>query len=176
MNSHLLISAIGQDRPGIVDEVSAFILAHQCNVEDSRMAALGGDFALIMLVGGPQADVKKLADHLPELENKSALTIVSRSAASTPAPPALAPLPYNLKAVGTDHTGIVHEIAHLLAGMNINVEAAQTATSHAPPAGTPIFSMNMKLTAPPNLHADQIRSELTKLGQQLSVDITIEPA
>ncbi|MCK4850155.1 MAG: glycine cleavage system protein R, partial [Phycisphaerae bacterium] len=35
MNTHLVISAIGQDRPGIVDEVSAFILGHQCNVEDS---------------------------------------------------------------------------------------------------------------------------------------------
>ena len=118
----------------------------------------------------------EIAEHLPELENKSALTIVSRSAASTPAPPARAPLPYNLKAVGNDHTGIVHEIAHLLAQMNINVEAAQTATSHTPQAGTPIFSMNMKLTVPPGLHADQIRAQLTKLSQQLNVDITIEPA
>jgi len=176
MNNYLVISAIGQDRPGIVDEVSAFILAHECNVKDSRMAVLGGDFALIMLICGPEAEVKKLADHLSELENKSALTIVSRSAASPPALPALAPLPYNLKAVGNDHTGIVHDIAHLLAGMDINVEAAETTTSHSPQTGTPIFSMYMKLTVPANLHAEQIRSELAKLGDELNVDITIEPA
>ena len=176
MSSYLVISAIGQDRPGIVDEVSAFILAHQCNVEDSRMAVLGGDFAMIMLICGPQAEVKKLADHLPELENKSALTIISRSAASPAATQALPVLPYNLKALGNDHTGIVHEIAHLLAGMHINVEAAETATSHSPQTGTPIFSMHMKLTVPANLHTDQIRSELAKLGDELNVDITIEPA
>ena len=57
MSAYLVISAIGQDRPGIVDEVSAFILSHQCNVEDSRMAVLGGDFALIMLVSGPETGV-----------------------------------------------------------------------------------------------------------------------
>ena len=176
MGTYLVISAIGQDRPGIVDEVSAFILAHQCNVEESRMAVLGGDFALIMLVSGPQNDVKKLADHLPELEDKSALTIVSRSSSSPSATRALPSVPYNLKAVGMDHTGIVHNIAHLLAGMNINVEAAETSSSHAPESGVPIFSMHMKLAVPANLHIDQIRSELAKLGQELNVDITIEPS
>ncbi len=176
MSTYLVISAIGQDHPGIVDEVSAFIFAHQCNVEDSRMAVLGGDFALIMLVSGQQNDVKKLADHLPELQDKSALTIVSRSAASPATSRALPIVPYNLKAVGMDHTGIVHNIAHLLAGMDINVEAAETSTSHAPETDAPIFSMHMKLAAPANLHTDRIRSELTKLGQELNVDITIEPS
>ena len=176
MSTYLVISAVGQDHPGIVDEVSAFILDHQCNVEDSRMAVLGGDFALIMLVSGQQNDTKKLADHLPELEDKSALTIVSRSTGSPSTSQALPIVLYNLKAVGMDHTGIVHNIAHLLSGMNINVEAAETSTSHAPETDAPIFSMHMKLAAPANLDTDQIRSELTKLGQELNVDITIEPS
>ncbi len=176
MNTHLVISAVGQDRPGIVHEVSAFILAHQCNVEDSRMAVLGGDFALIMLVSGPGKDVKTLGDHLPELQDKSALTIVSRSAGGPATSRAVPVVPYNLKAVGMDHAGIVHNIAHLLAGMNINVEAAETSTSHAPETATPIFSMHMKLSVPANLHADQIRSQLNALGQELNVDITIEPS
>ena len=176
MNTYLVISAIGQDRPGIVDEVSAFILAHQCNVEDSRMAVLGGDFSLIMLVSGLQNDVKNLADHLPELQDKSSLTIVSRSAGGPATSRAVPTVPYNLKAVGMDHSGIVHNIAHLLAGMNINVEAAETSSSPAPESGAPMFSMQMKLSVPANLHSDQIRSELNKLGQELKVDIIIEPS
>jgi len=89
---------------------------------------------------------------------------------------AVAVVPYNLKAVGMDHAGIVHNIAHLLAGMNINVEAAETSTSHAPETASPIFSMHMKLAVPANLHSEQIRSELAKLGEELNVDITIEPS
>lgn len=176
MSNYLVISAIGQDRPGIVDEVSAFILAHECNVEDSRMAVLGGDFAVIMLVSGSQKQVDALADHLSELQQKADLTVVSRSAQSPSAPRAVPVIPYLLKAVGMDHSGIVHNIAHLLAGMDINVETAETSTSHSPQTGTPIFSMYMKLTAPANLSASRIRSELAALGEELNVDIAIEPA
>ena len=176
MDTYLVISAIGQDHPGIVDEVSAFILAHQGNVEDSRMAVLGGDFALIMLVSGQENALKNLADHLPELEDKSALTIVSRSAGAPSASQAVPAASYNLKAVGMDHAGIVHNIAHLLAGMSINVEAAETSISHASQTGTPIFSMHMKLAVPGNLHTEQIRDELAKLGEELNVNITIEPS
>ena len=175
MSAYLVISAIGQDRPGIVDEVSAFILAHECNVEDSRMAVLGGDFALIMLVSGAQGEVEKLSGHLAELEKKTGLTIVFRTAKSPSEPPAVQVLPYVLKAVGMDHAGIVHNIAHLLAGMGINVETAETATSHSPQTGTPIFSMKMKLAVPGNLQAKQIREQLAQLGDELKVDITIEP-
>ncbi|NIA06607.1 MAG: glycine cleavage system protein R [Actinobacteria bacterium] len=176
MSAYLVMSAIGQDRPGIVDEVSAFVLAHECNVEDSRMAVLGGDFALIMLISGAEAEVEKLSGNLAELEKKSALTIVSRDAKSPSAPRAVPAVPYALKAVGMDHAGIVHNIAHLLAEMGINVETAETATSHSPQTGTPIFSMSMKLAVPGNLQAKQIREQLAKLGDELNVDITIEPA
>ncbi len=175
MDTRLVISAVGQDRPGIVDEVSAFILTHQCNVEDSQMAALSGDFALIMLVSGPENEVQKLVDHLPELGDQSALTIISRGAAERASAQAVAAVPYNLKAVGKDHAGIVHKIAHLLAGMNINVETAQTSTSHEPETTEPIFSMHMKLTVPADLQTEQIRSQLAKISQELNVDITIEP-
>ena len=140
------------------------------------MAVLGGDFALIMLVSGPEAEAKKLASHLAELEKKSALTVVSRPAKSPSTPRAVPAVPYQLRAVGMDHAGIVHNIAHLLAGMDINVEAAETSTSASPETGSPIFSMNMKLAVPANLHAGQIRDELAKLGDELNVDITIEPA
>ena len=175
MSAYLVISAIGQDRPGIVDEISAFILAHECNVEDSRMAVLGGDFAVIMLVSGAQQHVHLLADHLPDLRAKSDLTMLSRPAHSPSAPKPLPVVPYLLKAVGMDHAGIVHNIAHLLAGLNINVESAETSTSHSPQTGTPIFAMHMKLTAPANLNPANIRSQLADLGEDLNVDITVEP-
>ncbi|MBM3890900.1 MAG: glycine cleavage system protein R, partial [Verrucomicrobia bacterium] len=45
MRQYLVVSAVGQDRPGIVDRISEFILDHDCNIEDSRMAILGGEFA-----------------------------------------------------------------------------------------------------------------------------------
>ena len=85
-------------------------------------------------------------------------------------------MPYLLKAVGKDHSGIVHNIAHMLAVMGINVEAAETATCHSPKTDSPIFSMNMKLAVPGDLEAEQIRRALAKLCDERKVEITLEAA
>lgn len=52
MNNLLVVSALGQDRPGIVNELSLAILNCGCNIEDSRMTVLGGEFTVILLVSG----------------------------------------------------------------------------------------------------------------------------
>ena len=48
----VLVSASGRDQPGIVDSVSGVIFDAGANLEDSRMAILGGEFALFVLVVG----------------------------------------------------------------------------------------------------------------------------
>ena len=45
----IVFSVLGDDRPGIVDELSTAILEHQCNIEDSRMSVMGGVFAVITM-------------------------------------------------------------------------------------------------------------------------------
>ena len=48
--NYLVISALGRDRSGIVDELSKTILDHDCNLADSRMTVLGGEFAILLLI------------------------------------------------------------------------------------------------------------------------------
>ncbi|MCZ6710963.1 MAG: glycine cleavage system protein R, partial [Gammaproteobacteria bacterium] len=45
-----VISAIGRDRPGIVNELSQAVLDLDLSIEDSRMTVLGGEFAVLMSV------------------------------------------------------------------------------------------------------------------------------
>ena len=51
--SHLALSALGRDRPGIVAEVTGVLVEHGVNVEDSRMAILRGQFAMVLLLSAP---------------------------------------------------------------------------------------------------------------------------
>ena len=46
MSQKLVITALGADRPGIVNELSEALYARQLNIEDSRMSVLGGEFAI----------------------------------------------------------------------------------------------------------------------------------
>ena len=51
-SNQLVISALGEDKPGIIDELSRCIMGSGCGIADSRMTVLGGDFAILLLVDG----------------------------------------------------------------------------------------------------------------------------
>ena len=52
MKRYYALSAIGQDRPGIVADVAGLIFECGGNLEDSSMAILGNQFALLILLSG----------------------------------------------------------------------------------------------------------------------------
>jgi glycine cleavage system transcriptional repressor len=78
---NLVISALGLDRPGLVNELSRSVLEAGCSIADSRMTVLGGDFAIMMLVTGNWNAVAKLEDQLPALAERMEMTITSRRTA-----------------------------------------------------------------------------------------------
>ena len=46
----IVLSAIGSDRTGIVQDITEVILNCGGNIEESRMTTLGNEFAMLMLV------------------------------------------------------------------------------------------------------------------------------
>ena len=71
--AHFALSAIGRDRPGIVAGVSGALLRHGANIEDSRMAILGGHFTMMLIVSTPdEGDVEALRRDLDEAQAGSA--------------------------------------------------------------------------------------------------------
>ena len=78
--AYVVLTAVGPDRVGIVDDISGSVTAAACNIEESKMAVLGGEFAVIMLVSGASARVDSLVRSLPAV---SALVIVVVGVAMT---------------------------------------------------------------------------------------------
>ncbi len=75
MSDFAVVTAIGEDRPGLVAAVSRFILECGCNIEDSRMAILGGEFAMLILLSGEPAAVEKVEAGAEALSKKVGLGI-----------------------------------------------------------------------------------------------------
>lgn len=59
----LVINAVGQDRVGIVSDITGLVIDVGGNVGESQAAKLGSHFSLMMLVTVP-------ADHLDDLKDK----------------------------------------------------------------------------------------------------------
>src|SRR5438309_5307887 len=68
MKNQLLVTAVGEDRPGIVARLSEIFIKHGGNLEESRMAILGGEFAAIVLVSAPEGKMDALTQDLVKLK------------------------------------------------------------------------------------------------------------
>ena len=60
MKQHIAVSAIGTDRTGLVHELTKVISDCGGNISESRMASLGSEFAMVLLVAGNWHSLAKL--------------------------------------------------------------------------------------------------------------------
>ena len=148
-----VLIAAGEDRPGIVDRVSGIVFRAGCNLEDSRMSILGGEFALIVLITGDEASLTRVEEEVKALEEELGVTLqCKRTRAPGERDPASEPrVLYTVHAVAMDHPGIVHKLTHVLAGEGANVAKLDTTVNPAPTTGTPSFSLNIAVLLPVEL-------------------------
>lgn len=173
MSNLLVISALGHDRPGLVNELSKAILETGCNILDSRMTVLGGEFAVMLLVDGNWNTVAKLESVIAELGKKLDLAILSRRTEKRTGRPN--ELPYAVEAVSVDHPGIVNQIAGFFSSRNINIEDLRTDCYPAPHTGTPMFTVNLIVGVPADLHIGSLREQFMHFCDDLNLDAVIEP-
>src|SRR5438874_7844153 len=85
MKQHLAVSAIGSDRTGMVHELTRVISESGGNISESRMANLGTEFAMLLLVSGNWHALAKLETELKRLAETSNLSIhLKRTEPRTP--------------------------------------------------------------------------------------------
>jgi len=165
-----VISTIGRDRPGIVNELSEAVARLGLNIEDSRMAVLGGEFAVLMAVSGEAAALAELDLHLGERARADDFAYLYRPTESrTPAPS----LPYAVRVVAMDHPGIVHGIARFFSSRNVNIRDLETEAEHAAHTGTPIFNLTMTVEVPAGTRIGQLRGEFEAYCDEQDLDGTL---
>lgn len=171
---YLAITASGEDKVGLVQRFTNRIAEAGGNIEESRMAVLGGQFAILMLISGPWNALTKLEDRLDQVGGELGLSIIHkrtrRAERTTPL------VPYRVNVVAMDHPGIVHSLADFFARQGINIEELTTDTYPAPHTGTPMFSVNMTVGVPGDMHLPTLRGDFFEYCDNLNLDAVMEPA
>ena len=173
MSNFLVISALGEDRAGLVSELSDIILNAGCNIEDSRMSILGGEFAIIMMVSGAWNNIAKLEDQLPTVQEKLGVIITSRRTENRHL--TREEIPYTIEVVSLDHPGIVHKITGFFSKRNINIHDLYTTSHRAAHTGSPMFALNMTVEIPAATHISSLRDEFMEFCDELNLDAIMEP-
>jgi len=170
---HLILTAVGPDRVGLVEKISEFVAQRGCNIEDSKMAVFCGEFALILLISGESGALIKVANEYHNLEVATGLTITIKTPTDRKASEAF--LPYKLTASCMDHPGIVYQISAVLSTLGINIEAMETDTYAAPVSGTPIFRLEAEISIPTKTKIAQLRERFATIQREENIDIDIGP-
>jgi glycine cleavage system regulatory protein len=167
----LVLTVIGQDRPGLVESLSHTISTHGGNWLESRMSSLAGKFAGILLASVPEAHADALLNALRGLESKGLAIVVEKGATGESA---MAHDAFRLELVGQDHPGIVRDIAHALASRGISIDELHTETRSASMSGEELFHATAQLHIPQDILPDELRDVLETLADELMVDIQLE--
>ena len=173
MESYLVITALGKDKPGIVDKLSETITNCSCNIVDSRMTILGGEFAVILMVSGKWNELTKLEDVLQAQRELLELTITCKRTEPDESPKNL--MPYSVEVISIDHPGIVYELAHFFSSRNINIQELNTTRYSAAHTGTPMFAVHMTANIPADTHVATLRDDFLDFCESQNMDATIEP-
>lgn len=170
MKHSLVMTVIGNDRPGLVESVASLVAEHGGNWLESRMSRLGGQFAGIVHVEVPADKEKALAKALQALDARGLTVVVHSSERAKVA----ARQTSILEIVGQDRPGIVRQISHTLAEFGVNVEELETECASAAMSGETLFKARAVLSIPDSCSVGELRQTLEKIAADLIVEISLE--
>jgi len=167
----MALAAVGRDCPGIVCGVSKVLYEHGCNVEDSSMTILRGEFAMILIVAVPEkVEVDRLRDQLQAVAQDRHLVLSFRELPQEGAPAhEMEGTPYIVSVYGADQPGIVYRVTNLLAERNVNITDVNTRVVGE---GAPVYIMILEVEVPTEIALEE---PLRELAKELAVDITVRP-
>ena len=173
MRQHAL-SAIGRDRPGIVAAVSAVLLDHAVNIEDSQMTILRGHFTMMLVVAVPDgADVAALRADLDAARGGLGLEALALGELDDAGPMA-EPVPSHILTVyGADHPGIVHAATAALAERGVDI--TDLTTKLVGEGGEPLYALMMEIAPPEGIDAAELQAALERVGGEQGVEVTLRP-
>lgn len=170
MKLDLVLTLIGEDRPGLVESLALAIANNSGNWLDSSMSKMAGKFAGILRIRIAEESIPALEKDLQALSGRLKINLERTVAESDQ----LEMQALNLKLVGNDRPGIVREISRVLASHGINVEKFTSQCAPAPMSSEPLFTAIAELRIPGSLKIDTLQEELEKLADDLIVDIAID--
>jgi glycine cleavage system regulatory protein len=171
MMKSIVITLIGEDRPGIVESISKIIVQHQGEWIESHMSNLSGKFAGILRANLPEQNCEAFSKDLKH--NSEGLTIAIEEVNKV-YEPAQEGKVYKLELLGQDRPGIVHRISSVLATNGATVVDMETEVVEASMSGEQLFKASIALSLAEGHKIEALSKVLEQLANELIVDIELE--
>ena len=170
---YVVLSGLGPDRPGLVAAVTRFFADRGGNVEDSRMAILGGEFGVMVLVAATEGEIARMEAELPVLEQATGMRTLLRRTVSPEQHRKEAAMPVTIVASALDQEGIVRSIAGALHALGINVVSLETSAYPAAMSGHPLFRLEAHVDVPSGVAVAKVRQAMDEVAERFDLDVEV---
>ncbi|MGO1298606.1 MAG: glycine cleavage system protein R [Vibrio sp.] len=173
MTQYLVITAIGTDRPGISNQIVQLVTQSNLNIVDSRIALLGEEFSLLMMVSGSSNALARLETHFPSFGRQHDLITMMKRTTLKATPNHT----YVIEAFveSDDRPSIAEEITTFFAQRHIGIESLSAQTDNTVITGADDTRFHMTLSAKVTVDYNllQLQEEFEQLCSILHVSGTL---
>lgn len=163
----LAVTVLGDDRPGIVAELTEALAGVGGNLEDSTMTLLRGHFAMVVLVRS-DASQSAVEAAMEPLRRSGGLSVDVRSLPD-PAQHSGAGQSFTLRVHGADRPGIVASITRVLARHQGNIVDLGTRL------GSALYVLMAEVMLPEGTDVEAVQADLAEAASGLGVDVSLHP-
>ena len=178
MTQRWIVTALGQDRPGIVAGVTKALYQLGCNLEDSAMTRLESEFAIMLIFSAPARATElvlrrgfepmarrlRLAIHLKRLSVKESAAPRARGRA------------YRISVYGADQPGIVFHVSDALARIGVNIIDVHTHRSVGGGRAASLYLVLLEVEIPAHRSVSSVEAQLRRIAKRLRVELSLRPS
>ncbi|BDH44959.1 glycine cleavage system transcriptional repressor [Salmonella enterica subsp. enterica serovar Choleraesuis] len=168
---YLVITALGADRPGIVNTITRHVSSCGCNIEDSRLAMLGEEFTFIMLLSGSWNAITLIESTLPLKGAELDLLIVMKRTQAQARPPMPATVWVQVEVPDSPH--LIERFTDLFDSHQMNIAELISRTQSDESGVTPQLYIQISAHSPFAQDATNIESAFRALCTELDAQGTI---
>ncbi|WP_375751043.1 glycine cleavage system protein R [Vibrio sp. HN007] len=169
MSQHLVVTAVGTDRPGIVNKLVHLVSHLGCNIIDSRIALFGNEFTLIMLISGNSNSITRVETSLPLLgQEHDLITIMKRT---SPHEEVNSSYTVEIFVESEDRLGLTEQFTQFFADRNIGLESLSAKTIEKEKLNLTCDQFQISMTAAVDAECNlmQLQEEFNQLCEKLGV-------
>jgi glycine cleavage system transcriptional repressor len=171
--NHLLINAYTTHPESPLLSVTRRIADSGCNLVDARLSTVGRDVSVTALATGSWDAVAKLEAMMTRLEREEGLKLVWYRTGAKVVQSNL--LPYIVEVVAADKPGILFQLADFFDRQGITIENLQSTRYRAMQTGAEMFSAQVTVGVPANMHIAALRDDFLEFCDHLNLDAIMDP-
>ena len=177
-HAHFLVSVTGDDKPGLIKEITRALYTAGGSITTSKMMSLGSEMSITMHVEcAPDREVgvqRALTDKV--LTSDLGLEIITRRVEPLAPEQKQVPAFSGLVSVtGVDRPGLVYRLTDLLSHHGLNIEHLQTEQHRRRRQNSPpVFTTHCHIASAAPTDTSRLREALNSLAQELELTLKFE--